>query len=249
MRKTNIDCHVILTNQDVAMISRNQYILIKPHGDINGNEEDLVITKNDYYLSFEKKDIIWNKIINTFIERSVIFLGYSMRDPDFSYIQAILYNKLKDNYRKSYALMFDVDEVIIEDLKSRNISVIDLGSSGDEKANEKIYSVFQLLYDRSRQFIDVYDMIPTMHKKRKASEIVPKYIINKLIDNNYQLIRCYEILTSQGSVESGDPYTIPLEAMINIPAKYFSSSYKRFYYERYDSIENETFKGVAIGKI
>lgn len=78
-RKPNpINC-----NTDLQKNKLNRRMeIIKIHGSIDGNWDDIVLTQNDYDEVLYKKTALTQKLEDSFINSSFLFLGYGYRDPD-----------------------------------------------------------------------------------------------------------------------------------------------------------------------
>ena len=68
------------------------------------------------------------------MDKTFLFIGYSINDPDFNQIQSEIVFDLKDHHRTAYAVLFDADEFTKLYLRERNIHVLDI-SMGDQHAN------------------------------------------------------------------------------------------------------------------
>lgn len=88
--------------------------LIKLHGDADDNET-IVITETDYRDSFREHPIIWNLISGLLVEKTLVFLGYSLEDPDFDQIYHQITRTLGDFQRLSYAVQVRSNEISEED--------------------------------------------------------------------------------------------------------------------------------------
>ncbi len=91
VKKSVADLSITLTNIDCT--------LYKMHGDLC-NPNDCVLTKDDYEHYFDTHEPFVDILKHTLIEKNVLFIGYSLNDPDF---QSVL-----SGIRKCYANNFSV---------------------------------------------------------------------------------------------------------------------------------------------
>jgi hypothetical protein len=86
-------------NRDFAGGSANGKTLYKIHGCISADpESSIVITEEDYHRFLRQDRYIVNKLYTLFCERIVVFLGYSLTDPNiqFIYNEVLFDQKLHD---------------------------------------------------------------------------------------------------------------------------------------------------------
>jgi hypothetical protein len=84
-----------IRNVDFAVSAGGGRTLLKIHGSVSNTrpEESIVITEEDYHRFLRQDRYIINKLYTLFCERTVVFLGYSLNDPN---IQSIYHDVLFD---------------------------------------------------------------------------------------------------------------------------------------------------------
>lgn len=128
LHEAAVSYQLVVRDSDLTVVSPKQLMLIKLHGD-RRDPDTIIVTKNDYYVAPLAKSLIWDTLKIQLLNKTFVFLGYSMGDPDFSQIQTqILYRIGANNFRHSYAVLFGSNPIIQADLESRKISIIDLGN-------------------------------------------------------------------------------------------------------------------------
>ena len=116
--------------------------IIKFHGDWN-HPDRMVLTESDYErrMAFsEPMDLrLWSDLLN----RSVLFLGYSFRDPNVAY----LFRQVKERFerlpntssgRRAYIVVQDPSQFERRLFQERNIEVIPIDGKGRTEAVAEI---------------------------------------------------------------------------------------------------------------
>ena len=79
------------TKAIVGAIKSPDSIIIKAHGTID-NTEDLIFTAKQYYQAQEKYPEFYHLLSALFLTHTVVFLGYSLNDPDINLLLQFLHN-------------------------------------------------------------------------------------------------------------------------------------------------------------
>jgi len=83
-------------------------VLLKIHGDLS-DPNSVVITSDDYD-KFDKDSIIWGKIRSLLAEYSVVFIGYSISDPNVEEMLRDIHKRLKERKHPYYFIDSKIDE-------------------------------------------------------------------------------------------------------------------------------------------
>src|SRR4029077_12272652 len=76
-----------IENVDFGLSAGAIQILLKIHGCIqNEPQKSIVITEEDYYRFLRQDKYLINKLYTLFCERTVVFLGYGLKDPNIQFI-------------------------------------------------------------------------------------------------------------------------------------------------------------------
>lgn len=108
-RSVQRNVHVIRDNDEMAMWNELEEVqLLKIHGDLN-SAKDIVLTECDYIRFLSANTLIRRKLAELFCYRNVVFVGYSLRDPNVAQIFNAISHELGELKRKAYIITFDVD--------------------------------------------------------------------------------------------------------------------------------------------
>jgi hypothetical protein len=102
----SIDCEYHLSKRDIEVSSapRSRKVhLVKSHGSVD-DIGTIVISEADYRGFFRNRPVLGNLLGGLLVEKTFIFLGYSLEDPDFNQIYHDITTALGDFQRLSYAV-------------------------------------------------------------------------------------------------------------------------------------------------
>jgi hypothetical protein len=237
---------VVLRDKDVPATAGRSNVIVKIHGDVS-EPETIVLTKNDYFVAPLTKPVVWNMLSNTLAQRTFLFLGYSMKDPDFTQLQGTLLHRLgTEAMKRSFALMFGPDEVVRADLASRNISIVDLGRADGEQATD-LLRTFVL---RVVQRLSLFPVVPQeFHGKPEAEVLVPEEVRQKLKNSGHELLCCIEYRVYCSFVDSGQSRTVPPGWRPVAPPDFRNSRYRCIIYTRQDASLSNQWEGLAVGEL
>ncbi|HDH44220.1 MAG TPA: hypothetical protein ENG66_02285 [Thermococcus sp.] len=121
----------------VANYSETKINLFKIHGDI---DHDIVITKEDYQTYSEKWKPVIRELQALFQKRTVVFIGYSVKDEDFLEMYLPVLKELGDKYLlPRYCVGPDIDDLRMERLNKISIKVIKMTAKEFlERLNEQL---------------------------------------------------------------------------------------------------------------
>jgi len=91
-------------DRQLANYKPNDTKLLKIHGDLNLAPDELVLTSEDYSRYLPNHHFFSSRIQTIFQDQSVVFLGYSLEDPDFRYIYEEVLAKVTTLKLKSFAI-------------------------------------------------------------------------------------------------------------------------------------------------
>ncbi len=144
--------HKVVRDQHLPLISADRHTLIKMHGD-RQLSDTIIITENDYHTYFRKYLLVKAQLTVLAASSTLLFVGYSMSDPDFNQIYAEVAFYLQEHQRKAYAILFDADEdeFVIRNLDRRNIIVINISMEGQDNYSERLEEVLRKLVEQCRE--------------------------------------------------------------------------------------------------
>ena len=114
------------TSEMVYTDPRTQVPVFHLHGTILGpGDSNIVITQMDYSRFQEKRSMLWNRLKTEFAQSTLLYVGYSNRDPNWSLILDELTQEFSPSeVPHSYRLDPFAEDIDIEILKSRNIETL-----------------------------------------------------------------------------------------------------------------------------
>ncbi|MCH5651202.1 SIR2 family NAD-dependent protein deacylase [Pseudomonas syringae] len=120
--------NVVVRKDKSPQISSKGKNLLKIHGDA-GRPASIVVTQSQYF-SFQREDTYLNrKIYTLFSEASPIFLGYSLTDPNISFLYDEVYAHMGEEKPPAYMVVHPTEsEQVLEETRllfaSKNIHII-----------------------------------------------------------------------------------------------------------------------------
>ena len=100
---------VVRSNEDLSKPAlKREFEIIKLHGCIKGKLEDIVLTQQEYDEYLFNKVAIAQRLRDSFIQKSFLFIGYGYRDP---YIRNIMIESTKQSNKYSqdhYIILFKI---------------------------------------------------------------------------------------------------------------------------------------------
>lgn len=116
--KLGINYDVVAKDMDFPNNQSNRMI-IKMHGDFKNKN---IVLKEEDYLNYSEKFRLIETYVKALIATNlVLFVGYSLSDPDVKRIFTWVKNILKEEFRKIYFLDVDIDDKGAEIYKNRKI--------------------------------------------------------------------------------------------------------------------------------
>lgn len=129
----------LLVIRDQSELSRtalagDRTILYKIHGDAR-RPKTIVITKSDYR-RLDESSLLWDALRARLAEYSILFIGYSLRDPNtLKHLQAVL-ARLGEHANPYYLIDLKIDGIVPKELTGASIELIQASA---EEAVERIY--------------------------------------------------------------------------------------------------------------
>jgi len=118
--------------------------IIKMHGDVN-HSEYMIITQDDYDNFFRRYDAFSIHLSGLLMTRTPLFIGYSLKDPNFLQIKRLIENKMGKAIRKGYVVLFNLSDSEIKLYEKMNLTVINLESKTKSNA-ELMFNFLQEIY-------------------------------------------------------------------------------------------------------
>ena len=120
LQEAELPCRVVVRDQDLPYTSGGKVTLLKLHGD-RGQPDTIVITQKDYNTFFRRFPLIPTKLASLLLDKTFLFIGYSVSDPDFNQLRDKLAYDLEEHQRRAYAVLFNVDDFAAKDLRGARL--------------------------------------------------------------------------------------------------------------------------------
>ncbi|MFE9928906.1 SIR2 family protein [Streptomyces sp. NPDC005533] len=114
---------------DAGFWSSDRVQIVKIHGDL-AIPESIVITSSDYEGITTDRPSLVRLLSSTLQTRTVLFIGYSVTDPDLRTLLTQLRQESGDYRRNLYSVQFDAPALAVKDLERRGVRVINLTLAG-----------------------------------------------------------------------------------------------------------------------
>jgi CheY-like chemotaxis protein len=145
LKENGRDFHVIANDQEVSLWDEKDEVqVVKLHGDLD-NAKSIVLTEEDYVRFMYENKAIQRKLIDTFSFRTVIFVGYSLSDPNISLIYNNLLHELGHLKRPAYILTFDAGIHKTREWERRKIFPIVIPKAEDQQRQQALDTFFKEL--------------------------------------------------------------------------------------------------------
>jgi SIR2-like domain len=95
--------------------------LIKMHGDLH-HPSLLVLTEEDYDKFREQRERMFHTVMHLLIDNTVLFIGYSIDDPDFRQIWQTVKGHFKEFRRPAYAIAVGATADTVGDYRRRGVT-------------------------------------------------------------------------------------------------------------------------------
>lgn len=107
----NYDYDIVKKDEDLAHTSKRKMI-IKMHGDLD--YKNIVLRKSEFDAYEKSFPLISTFIKGLFTSNTILFVGYSLNDPNVKNIMSWIKNILKEDFRKVYLIEYDNDHIQLE---------------------------------------------------------------------------------------------------------------------------------------
>lgn len=136
---TNVDCllergydlvsrdhRLIVEEEQLSMgVNPRTVTVLKLHGDIN-HPHRLVVVENDYDRFLARNPLMVTYLSSLLITRTALFIGYSLDDPDFRQILAVVTDRLGNLHRQPYVLTYRSTQHDKRRYERRGVRCLDL---------------------------------------------------------------------------------------------------------------------------
>ena len=118
--------------------------IVKMHGDLR-HEEHIIFTRSDYDEFLAKYPMISTHLASMLITRTPLFIGYSLKDPDFGHIREVVQSRLGRFQRMAYVVQFNSNKSTRDSMLADQIHVIDVKIHKSESRDVRLAEMFRLI--------------------------------------------------------------------------------------------------------
>jgi len=122
---------LIYENQLTINQRASEVDLFKLHGDLHDSDR-LIVSESDYDGFLSNYPLIATYLANLLINKTAVFIGYSLDDPDFRQIWHVIGQRLGRSRRKAYVLSVSPKNADISRYDRRGVKVISLLGERDQ---------------------------------------------------------------------------------------------------------------------
>lgn len=225
---------VITTNYDTFIenifnfnpLVGNNILLSNPYGSVYkihgciSEQEQIIITEEDYKVFFEKYELIRAQLLSLFIHNPIIFMGYSISDENIKNILKTIFTYIQPNsdeaekIRKNFLLIeheqgSDSEEIVEHDIDMEEFSIIrinkiktgnfmplytalsNLNLSVSAMDIRKVQNIVKEIYSGGDIKVTITDDLDALHNDEKILAIGSVNTINYDYQNNSEMISNY----------------------------------------------------------
>ncbi len=124
LEQANTPCIRVVTDAEVPFVK--DITLIKLHGSLE-RPESLIITSNDYFDVFARSPEITRLVGSYFATQTILFLGFSLTDPDFRQLYREVTRHVGQLKRRAYAIQPNPDPLLVKEWEQNNVQLINAG--------------------------------------------------------------------------------------------------------------------------
>jgi hypothetical protein len=140
----------VVRDHDLPYAGAERLTLIKLHGD-SAQPETIVITRQDYNTYARRFPRVKEKLSGLLVDKTFLFIGYSISDPDFNQLLDEVAFDLQQHQRMAYAVLFDADAFTNDDLRARNIQVLNIPTDAQIDRSEQLGALLDELIRKVEQ--------------------------------------------------------------------------------------------------
>ena len=147
--RAGVSCAKVVRDQHLPYTHSDAVTLLKLHGD-RQQPETIVLTQRDYETFFRRYELLRTNLRALLTQKTFLFLGYRVSDPDFHQMRTEIGDTLREHDRRAYAVLFGGDAWALEALRGRNIEPLAVAAAGPEEYNERLGEWLEELIERGR---------------------------------------------------------------------------------------------------
>ena len=170
-------CRPIIDEEQLSIDSKGSEVkLLKFHGDLH-HPNRLIATESDYDTFIDRYPLLATYLGNQLIVKTVLFIGYSLEDPDFRHIWQLIGDRLGKLRRQAYTILVSASAPTIARFERRGVKVINLPGKSSEYP-KILAEVFEELKDYWSD--KIIEISTTTEDESLAEFALPKRKANRL---------------------------------------------------------------------
>lgn len=122
---------LLVSNKDIPYTDKKKVQIYKIHGDLS-SPETIILKDSDYNNFFKNNketEVFWNSVKEKLSTQSILFIGYSLEDPNIKVIFEKILESLGDDMKERFFVAPNLQQFNIDKLSKKGIKYID--STGD----------------------------------------------------------------------------------------------------------------------
>ena len=129
----------VVKNEEVARTgARDGSYVVKFHGDAHSPDADIILSRDDYDDFFVQRPVMASLLEGLLLNQTFLFVGYSLRDPNFRLVLSRIHQMLQDAKRDAYAVTFDpVNAHYREQCRRKGLHLIEIGGRSREEQAQR----------------------------------------------------------------------------------------------------------------
>ncbi|QOS77641.1 SIR2 family protein [Paenibacillus sp. JNUCC31] len=187
MKQLNVPYHCVVQDLDLST-SLNKKI-IKMHGTWE-RPESLIFSEEDYQNYEEEHPLIALKVKQLFAEKTVFFVGFSLKDTNFKALHRWIQNILGKHQKRAYAYIPNADEYIKTYWRQRNLIILSDEVNGND-TDEWKYNYQAKLTNRIHQLSDYISILSARRNidgdTKKNYERIKHLVINEGLRREHRI--------------------------------------------------------------
>ncbi|OON69764.1 hypothetical protein B0919_07510 [Hymenobacter sp. CRA2] len=140
--------HKVVQSLDLPFINNAKTVLYKLHGEL-ANPASIIVSEGDFRSFYSKKDLLlWKVIEGMMATKTLVFLGYSLDDPNILSMFEYVLGSLPSVMKEAYLIAPNLNTIKVKELAMKN--VVYINSTGEDFVEDLIkYFKDNLLLDAS----------------------------------------------------------------------------------------------------
>ncbi len=116
IRRNGLTCFPVVQPEELAYADNSDVLLLKIHGSIE-RPDSLMLTTDDYGTFQDRKNLLVQTLTHYFVTRTILFVGYSLKDQDLLEILQDIGEKLGPHKRPAYLVIPRCDKRILKKME------------------------------------------------------------------------------------------------------------------------------------